>query len=1715
MARFQEAALALGKLIGLFKDDGTFDFLWFKDPSGNVRKGIPASRKQIDVILRALLDRDANKASEDFDSTKNLKWEPIPGDGADISAGVVWNDKANDPLHLGLGVKASVAVDGQPLSANVLGKLLQVKLDGVATSELGSVTLDAKFPVPPFFMNSGSVTFEYDKDKPNNRFQFSLTAQSKGNETKTIVAPPVGNLHWDAARLAAFILHAWVRAKAAENQTDKDDFFYRLDRHLFALAGKGNPPGVIKPLVPFDPPSQVPNFTPWTDSVSPTGPNGEQGALEFLWHLRALITGNESANVFSGSKYFPLVVGDGTGIAQNFPPSSFPNAGERLPDQSGIWVGLRGKPGDSKSQELVLEVRALPAVRTIVLCEIDTQNIQLIRPPVPAGPNFTEWTGALHTALPLLGNGQVTGQFVAGGGYEITIFKRNVTQTDPKKFAPLDGDYTFGFVLRDGQPIQYKFGTPILKASLPPTDPNAAAVEMVGQILRCLLSAAMAPEHPLSKTVNGLVTIVENSGENTIQGIPTIRQTILSLTESAFNDALKAAGLPISLGVNGERITPGVTIGPLKFDERGDTPVTIGKIGGSATVDLSRMNDPVTGFSIQLTDLRINPKPDGAGRLIAQLFPDLRDVEGLSTSIALSERGLSGDTKGKIPIQKTLGPIEIVALLIDLKIGNDGHLGLDIDLFFQLGPITVVAHKLGFKVTFADGVTSFSLHGLGLSLDTSGIKLKGLFYEVPQPSGESDYMGGATVSVVDLFELAAIGGYSNISVSQGSTTKEASLFIFASLVAPLGGPPWFFMTGIAGGFGFNRNLPRPDLMAQHPFLKIMNGDLPFDGKDMAAIKTSLQRLGEQFAPRPGKYWLAAGIQFTCFKVINGKVVVTVSFGRDFSFELLGILTYGIQPIVYFELAFMMTADKDKLLLKAGLTPNSYLIDPEIFSLRGDFGMGVFYGGPHAGDFFISVGGYHPVYAKPEHYYSLERVGCKATVFDFVHINVDAFFAVTPQALMAGASVSLWAEFGGISAGLDVYVDVLIRYDPFFLLARMGIHVWFEFLGRHEIGVELEIHTPPFGGMATIDLALVSFDIEFGDKTSSSSPPLKLHEFLSGQLNLPAVPISNAGAKVGALNTAGGAGLFRIDFTEGRAAAVPPDDHKQEGLDTAVAVQSEFAFTVKTKLPLFEDGVEADLGQSLNIEGLLHMPLCEIDAKSPLMSKIVVTSTYSLMAAKKTRLYQMFPEALFGTEELVDRQASDPARDAIAQIKTDSPAVALTEGMLIQCEARPWPTQPEDLSADDRERSEAEATFPLPLDGISAPPRKMQGIGAMGVFKNGTSNAAKLVPLKPSKSSQQTAAEQTRHRNKPNWHIDWTANTVARTFASLDQRKLTFSGSPNGVPIIGVPVSPIRRSELMAVNLSVLPTRAPQRIRIRPEIVIGRRGVRRPIIDRQKLTPPLGIGQAAFKAPTLAVPIGKAGYFNITGARPGAMHTVSTKGKGVIRAMFVSGGDEVLGDHYIAAGFQVTAPPRTHKIVLLHEGSEPPVPPMSSTSAAGVGILENIGVEADTPLVPLGPRTFAGHGCVVQTGAEPEPAPEMLEVIDGETLLSQTSSCTFSFPQVQSNATLVIVVEEVSDKAEDALDQVRWVAYHALLSDMITVITPDRTAFVMTVAASGNWTLEVDLGPDFRLGAVVVSPTSVRTMVTQLRQSLDWELIDDSIQTANSTDIQVTLEVNKT
>ncbi len=1499
---------------------------------------------------------------------------------------------------------------------------------------------------------------------------------------------PTGALPWDVARLATFVFRAWLRQKAMQSQPGPPkSFFRRVDDHLFPMLGDPQP-NIIQPFPLFaDPMGGQPNFDAWHGSILTTDANAS-GALTFLWHLRALITGNASPDILPGSRWFPLIPGPDQ-PAGTPPPANFTVTGSYPPDPPamGAFLGVRESPTVGGATELVVDLRnglAGPAgVQTIILLRRVGNSFET--PGMPAGNDWTTFATFVQGLSPLpAGSGQIT--FDAGSGR----LKLVTEQVSGSGVPPLDGEYSMELVLCDSAPVAYRFNTPLVGMELPPNvaidDPKVLFSNLVDWIVSLVTPQDADQFEAVSKALAKLAKDQITTGTVDPKTIFTALAGVIS-----GNEGIEFG--PLSIAVNGSNLVPGVELGPIQPEkmEEQSLPYSIGKIKLEASLDLANAQ-PFDGLTVTILDLRLGTGGGTAGSgLVAGLIPDMRDMPGFMLRAGFQGGDLILEGDGKVPLQRTIGPLDIVAILIEIRTNS---LTVGIDLSFQLSVIKVSVYELGIRFNFDKDPEVF-LHGLGLSFDGGGIKLAGMFAEVAKAGGPPDYVGGAIVSIVGMFQLSAIGGYTQVD-------GEASLFIFASLVAPLGGPPYFFITGIAGGFGYNRSLPPAGLLTEHPFIKVMRGEIPIGGADAG----SLALISDQFAPLNGSYWIAAGIQFISFGLINGKLIVIVRFGNKFSFSLLGLAAFGISPIAYFELGIEITADEEHFLVKAGLSPNSYIIHPDIFSLRGDFGLGVWYASPHQGDFILSIGGYHPYFKKPEHYPELARLSVKCSIFGFVRLTVEAFFACTPRALMAGVSISLSAEFAGIGAGLDVYIDVFITWDPFYLIARMGVTVWFEFLGRHEIGVELQIRTPEFGGIATIDLALVSFDVEFG--ADENPPPPRLDQFVTRQLGAPAeqgayvAETQRYKANLKAFNTSDDdAGLFKIDITAGRTTKKQSASSKQEGLDTPVPVNAEFAFTLRTKMPLRE--VDAPDPLTLPLHGEVELPLCNIMNLEADLN--LTTGGFNANSPKVTRsrTADYYPVANFG-DKLGAAQADDlGARAAVTKTASAEPVIALTDGIVFDCSAKPT-VVPVDLVGLSEEDSLADDEYPLPF-GAPQPLPVFRTSKSAVFFKNAIP-FAKIMAKVNHIGSKQLALSEVLGRTWAPLHVFQYLGDVQRLQVGAVIKGLTFSvvpqqaklgAAPAPPPVIGVPSSPRRRAELFGVSLRMAhPRSAIELQRGRLENLTRARA-----FSMRRLTDAKG-SRAPFVAEA-SLAAGKSLTWRLDGGRPLKQQLVLS-GSQTVRVIFQGAAEDLISDQYVTGNAGIEIPKRARRITLIGEGMHAPIVSSAATATATAPvrttlIKEALGIEHDSTLLALGRRVFAGHGCVLVANSGLPFAARPMDSVPGFKVLRGATNFTVHWPAVPNGA-LVLTLEPIAGgEPAPALNEVRWLSAGAELRGLTTVIGASATALVMDVTAPKSWLLEVDLGTKWRLTGIVVMQKSARDMSNRLRARTVWDLVDDRLQ----------------
>jgi hypothetical protein len=422
-----------------------------------------------------------------------------------------------------------------------------------------------------------------------------------------------------------------------------------------------------------------------------------------------------------------------------------------------------------------------------------------------------------------------------------------------------------------------------------------------------------------------------------------------------------------------------------------------------------------------------------------------------------------------------------VWLLVD---GGFGAGGLAIDLL-GLG--------LGVELTDPKHEVRPALHGLAVSYREPPVQISGGLIQVGK-----EYDGEILVEL-EVLQIAALGSW--VTLDDG----QPSLFVFAMLNdPPLGGPAFFYVTGLAFGFGYNRSLALPalDQLPSFPFVAAaMAGATgagnPFSSRDPGQ---ALQVLSSYVPVTPGVDWLAAGVRFTSFKLMESFALLTAQFGRGFQIALLGLSTLSSppnepKPIVYAELALeaSYSSETGLVAVSAQLTPESYMLSGDC-KLTGGFAFylwtkdaGGAEDGPRAGEFVVTLGGYNPRFKPPPGYPSVPRVGAHWRVSDQLVVKSGMYLAVTPACVMTGGSLEATWESSWLEVTFNAQADFVLGWQPFHyegtasvtLTGRVRVQVVVTIAITFHLGVWLELHGPPFGGQAHVDLDIASFTIKFG------------------------------------------------------------------------------------------------------------------------------------------------------------------------------------------------------------------------------------------------------------------------------------------------------------------------------------------------------------------------------------------------------------------------------------------------------------------------------------------------------------------------------------------------------------------------------------------------------------------------------------------------------------
>ncbi|MFI6497971.1 DUF6603 domain-containing protein [Nonomuraea typhae] len=495
-----------------------------------------------------------------------------------------------------------------------------------------------------------------------------------------------------------------------------------------------------------------------------------------------------------------------------------------------------------------------------------------------------------------------------------------------------------------------------------------------------------------------------------------------------------------------------------------------------------------------------------------------------------------------ISVQKKLGVIQINRVGVQYQ---DKELLFALDAAVALGPLSMTLDGLTAGSRLDRFAPTFNLSGLAVSYNAPPVEISGALLHLPgselAPGVAFQYDGTATVALPN-FSVAAVGSYAQLR------DGRPSLFVFAQLEGPLLELPPVLITGLMAGFGFNRELTLPSAaeVPGFPLLALhkQGPDAPrvldvLEGRRPAAPQYPARRW---IAPREGSYWLALGVEFTVAEVVNAKLLLAVEFGRDLVVAVLGTAILQLplpaesatRTYVYAELGLdaVIRPGQGTFTLAAQLSPASYVLTPACH-LTGGFACAFWYGpSPDAGQFVVTLGGYHPAFRPPASYPRVPRLGIDWAAGGGVSIKAEAYLAVTPSCAMAGGRLDVRYHSGPVQAWFTAKANLLVSWRPFWFEADISVSIGASCqvnLGLiHKtisatVDADVELWGPPLGGTVSVHIVCFTITISFGSGRSGSGAGVLSWPEFAGMLPEPAdmVTIAPVSGLDKAVDEAGG------------------------------------------------------------------------------------------------------------------------------------------------------------------------------------------------------------------------------------------------------------------------------------------------------------------------------------------------------------------------------------------------------------------------------------------------------------------------------------------------------------------------------------------------------------------------------------------------------------------
>ena len=382
----------------------------------------------------------------------------------------------------------------------------------------------------------------------------------------------------------------------------------------------------------------------------------------------------------------------------------------------------------------------------------------------------------------------------------------------------------------------------------------------------------------------------------------------------------------------------------------------------------------------------------------------------------------------------------------------------------------------------------FSFSGLGIDYANPPLEIGGALF-IQESDGETSYAGEAILRT-EAFSLRIEGLFQEHE-------KQPSLMLFGLFDKPLGGPGFFFVTGLAAGLGYNRaiKIPEIDKVADFPLVLAVTSA---DERDKPANPgQALAKMGPHTTAATGQHFLAIGVEFTSFKVVESFALLIGRENEHLEFDLLGLSKisqpYGAaKPLTKARIAWLahFSPEEGILTLRAEILPGAYVFDPACH-LTGGFAASFWFAeqrdkGIPAGDFALTLGGYHPAYKVPKHYPRVTPLKLEWQVNKHLRIKGQAYMALTSHAVMAGGRLEATWHDTDVRVYFVASADFLLCWEPYHydiqvsisLRASVTVHFFTTWTIDFDASARLHLWGPEFAGEAEVHLKVVGVDVSF-------------------------------------------------------------------------------------------------------------------------------------------------------------------------------------------------------------------------------------------------------------------------------------------------------------------------------------------------------------------------------------------------------------------------------------------------------------------------------------------------------------------------------------------------------------------------------------------------------------------------------------------------------------